>query len=291
MSLKSCIYDGSGTFSLADHPTSARIPKEEKEHYLQLTAENTARMAELQDRLYADGREGLVILFQALDAAGKDSTIKHVMSGVNPQGVSVTSFKTPSKTEAAHDFLWRESMVLPERGHIAIFNRSYYEECLVVRVHGIWRSYAMPARITQMSEKDYFDARYRSCVDFEENLWYGGYRVLKFFLNVGRNEQRKRFLDRIDDPAKNWKFSEGDLDERDLWPSYQAAFESMISATSTKHAPWYVIPADQKFYMRWLVSEAIVKELEDINPQYPSLPNEQVERLAVCRARLEADKA
>ena len=288
MDLKSCIYDGSGAFCLADHPTSAHIPKEEKKRYEKLLAENTARIAELQDRLFAEGKEGLLIVFQALDAAGKDGTIKHVFSGVNPMGVKVTGFKTPSKTEAAHDFLWRESMALPERGNIGIFNRSYYEECLAVRVHGYWKSYAMPDRIIKMSEHDYFDVRYRECVDFEENLWYNGYRVLKFFLNIGLDEQKSRFLDRIDDPTKNWKFSAGDIDERDYWPAYQEAFEDTIAATSTEHAPWYIIPADQKFYMRWLVSEAIVKTLEDMNPQYPELSDVERASLASSRARLEA---
>lgn len=288
MDLMSCMYDGSGTFCLADHPTSAHVSKDEKKRYEKLLAENTAHIAELQDRLYADGKEGLLIVFQALDAAGKDGTIKHVMSGVNPMGVSVHGFKTPTEAEAAHDFLWRESMVLPERGIIGIFNRSYYEECLTVRVHGFWKNYAMPARITDMSESDYFDERYKACVAFEENLWYNGYRVLKFFLNIGLDEQKQRFIDRIDDPAKNWKFSSGDLDERALYPAYQEAFEDMISATATEHAPWYIIPADQKFVMRWLVSEAIVKTLEDMDPQYPELSDEEKAGLAASRARLEA---
>ena len=288
MDLKDCRYDGQGKFRLADHPTSANIPKEEKKDYEKLLAENTKRIAELQDRLYADGKEGLLIVFQALDAAGKDGTIKHVFSGVNPMGVRVTGFKTPSKIEAAHDFLWRESLALPERGTIGIFNRSYYEECLAVRVHGYWKSYAMPDRIIKMSEKDYFDERYKECVAFEENLWYNGYRVLKFFLHIGLDEQKRRFLDRIDDPSKNWKFSAGDIDERDLYPDYQEAFEDTIAATSTEHAPWYIIPADQKFYMRWLVSEAIVKTLEDMDPQYPELSDEGKASLAASRAKLEA---
>lgn len=286
MDIKDCRVTGSKRIDLKDYPTSAKPDKKKKAEYVAKTARNNKRMGELQDKLYAENREGVVILLQALDAAGKDSTIKHVMSGINPQGVDVTSFKQPSPEELAHGFLWRAVKVLPRRGKMAIFNRSYYEECLVVRVHEIWKGYEMPERCTGKSEKDYFDQRYREISDFEEYLWENGYRVLKIFLNVGMEEQKDRFLERIDDVSKNWKFSASDLKERALWPEYQRAFEDMINATSSEHAPWYIIPADQKWFARWLVSEAIVDVLEDIDPHYPDLPKEQKERLAACKAEL-----
>lgn len=286
MKLKDCRFDGEGAFKIEDFPASAGIDKEERERYEALTAENIERMTRLQDKLYADGREGLVVMFQAMDAAGKDSTIKRVMSGVNPQGVSVYSFKQPSSEELAHDYLWRAIAHLPKRGHIGLFNRSYYEDVLVVRVHELQKGYEMPKRCIDVPEGEFFKKRFRQIRDFEEYLWENGYRLLKVFLNVGRDEQKKRFLERIDDESKNWKFSSGDLKERALWPQYMKAYEEAIAATATKHAPWYVVPADQKWFARWLVSEAIVDVLEAIDPQYPDLPADQVDDLATCKAQL-----
>lgn len=286
MLLKDCRYDGSHPFVISDYPTSADMPKSRRDEIEALTAANTQRMAELQEKLYADGREGVVIMLQAMDAAGKDSTIKHVMSGVNPQGVSVYSFKTPSKEELAHDYLWRATKNLPQRGHIAIFNRSYYEDVLVVRVKNLRQTYSMPDRFFEGPDDEFFDRRYRQIRNFEEYLWENGYRLLKVFLNIGLDEQRKRFLDRIDKPEKNWKFSSGDLDERALWPQYMDAFEKAIGATGTEHAPWYVIPADQKWYARWLVSEAVVGVLSDCDPQFPEMPPEERAKMAECRERL-----
>ena len=288
MKLEDCRYDGKGKFKLADHPTSAKINKDERPHIEELMAKNIERMIELQDKLYAEGTEGLIILIQAMDAAGKDGTIKHVMSGLNPQGVEVCSFKQPSKEELAHDFLWRAVRHLPERGYIGLFNRSYYEDVLIVRVRGIWRGYAMPKRCLDMDEKKFFEQRYRQIVNFEDFLYENGYRMVKIFLNLGFDEQKKRFLARIDEPAKNWKLSAADLDERELWPQYMEAFENMINATSTKRNPWYAIPADQKFFARYLVSEAVVKALEACDPAYPTLSAEDLAGLEVCRARLEA---
>lgn len=288
MKLEDCRYDGKGNFKIADHPTSAKIPKDDRPHIEELMAKNIERMIELQDKLYAQGTEGIVILIQAMDAAGKDGTIKHVMSGLNPQGVKVYSFKQPSKEELAHDYLWRAVCALPERGEICLYNRSYYEDVLIVRVRGLWHNYAMPKRCLDMSEKDFFDLRYRQIVNFEDLLYENGYRLVKIFLNLGFDEQKKRFLARIDEPAKNWKFSAGDLDERDLWPQYMDAFETAINATSTKRNPWYVIPADQKFFARYLVSEAVVEALEACDPQYPQLSKEDLAELEACRARLEA---
>ena len=286
MLLEDCRYDGTKKFKLADYPTSAGMKKSKKAEYAALTAKNTQLMAELQEKLYAEGREGVVIMLQAMDAAGKDSTIKHVMSGVNPQGCSVYSFKTPSKEELAHDYLWRAVKNLPQRGSIAIFNRSYYEDVLVVRVKDLRRTYAMPDRCLSTPEEEFFDARYRQIRDFEEYLYENGYRLLKIFLNVGLDEQRERFLARIDEPAKNWKFSPSDLEDRALWPQYMDAFQSCIAATSTKHAPWYVIPADQKWYARWLVSEAVVDVLRSCDPQFPEMSEEDRAQMAACREKL-----
>ena len=228
----------------------------------------------------------MVILLQAMDAAGKDSTIKHIMSGVNPQGVSVTSFKSPSSEELAHDYLWRAITHLPKRGYIGLFNRSYYEDVLVVRVHDMRKGYAMPKRTLDMPEDEFFDKRFRQIRDFEEYLWENGYRVLKIFLNVGLDEQKDRFLARIDDETKNWKFSHSDMKERALWPAYMKAFEDTIDKTSTKHAPWYVIPADQKWYARYLVSEAVVDVLKACDPQYPEMPEEEKALMASCKEEL-----
>ncbi len=286
MKLDDCRYEGQGSFKLSDYPTSAKVDKADRSHIEELMANNIERMIELQDKLYAQGTEGVVIMIQAMDAAGKDGTIKHVMSGLNPQGVKVYSFKQPSKEELAHDFLWRAACHLPQRGEIGLFNRSYYEDVLIVRVRGLWRGYAMPKRCLDMSEKDFFDQRYRQIVNFEDFLYENGYRLVKVFLNLGLDEQKKRFLARIDEPAKNWKFSAGDLDERDLWPQYMDAFEQAIGATSTKRNPWYVIPADQKFFARYLVSEAVVATLAACDPAYPQLSEEDLAGLEACRARL-----
>ena len=289
MELKDCRYDGTTKFDLSKYPTSAKMDKKLKAEYAEKTAANTARMAKLQEKLYADGREGVVIMLQAMDAAGKDSTIKHVMSGVNPQGCSVYGFKTPSKEELAHDYLWRAVKNLPQRGNIAIFNRSYYEDVLVVRVKNLRATYAMPDRFFEQTDDEFFDARYRQIRDFEEYLYENGYRLLKVFLHVSLDEQRDRFLARIDEPAKNWKFSPSDLDDRALWPQYMDAFEHCIANTSTEHAPWYVIPADQKWYARWLVSEAVVGVLQDCDPQFPTLSEADLAAMAECRERLVRD--
>ena len=286
MNLADCRYDGSGTFKMSACPTSAKVDKSKKLSIEEAMQANIARMADLQDRLYADSREGVIILFQALDAAGKDSTIKRVMTGLNPQGVVVHSFKQPTSEELAHDYLWRAFRSLPRRGQIGLFNRSYYEDVLVARVHGLQEGYAMPSRCKDMSADEFFGLRYRQIRDFERHLWENGYRILKIMLNVGFDEQRRRFLERIDNPAKNWKFSSNDLAERELWPQYMQAYEQAISQTATPEAPWYVIPADQKWYARYLVSEAVANTLEACNPQYPTISESQRAKLADCRVRL-----
>ena len=288
MKLADCRFEGKGTFKLSDYPTSAQVDKKMRPEVESLMAANIERMIELQDKLYAQGDEGIVFMIQAMDAAGKDGAIKHVMSGLNPQGVKVYSFKQPSKEELAHDYLWRAVCHLPERGYIGLFNRSYYEDVLVVKVHGLWRSYAMPKRCLELPEEEFFAQRYRQIVNFEDFVYENGYRLVKVFLNLGFDEQRKRFLSRIEEPAKNWKFSAGDLDERELWPQYMQAFEDAINATSTERNPWYIIPADQKFFARYLVSEAILEALEACNPTYPTLSPDEIANLDVYRKRLEA---
>jgi PPK2 family polyphosphate:nucleotide phosphotransferase len=241
-------------------------------------------LAELQDRLYAQDQWSVLLVFQALDAAGKDSAIKHVMSGVNPQGCQVFSFKAPSAEELDHDFLWRTTKALPERGRIGIFNRSYYEEVLVVRVHPeLLAREKLPAGRVD----DVWKNRFRSIRAFERHLDLNGTLVRKFFLHVSRDEQRRRFLARLDDPGKRWKFSSADLAERSHWNEYQSAYESMIRHTATKHAPWYVVPADAKWYTRLVVAAAIVDALDALDPRYPEVEPERRAELARARRELE----
>lgn len=240
------------------------------------TRENLEKMEQLQERLYSEGKEGLVIIFQALDAAGKDSTIKNVMSGLNPQGINVHSFKQPSGEEASHSFLWRAIKRFPERGKIAIFNRSYYEDVLVVRVHKLYEKANVPQRC---KSGDVIGRRYVDIKNFEKYEYNNGYRIIKFFLNVSKEEQKKRFLERIDLKIKNWKYSESDVKERAYRSRYMQAYEDAINATSTKQSPWYIIPADKKWYTRYLVSEAITSVLADMSPQYPTLSDAALQQL------------
>ncbi len=234
-----------------------------------LLARGVELLSELQDKLYAQDRRSLLVVFQALDAAGKDGTIKHVMSGVNPAGVQVTSFKAPSQEELDHDWLWRCVRALPERGRIGIFNRSYYEEALVVRVHReILASQKLPADCV---DNDIFKDRLRDMARFEDYLCRNGTQVIKFFLHVSRDEQKKRFLERIDEPEKNWKFAAGDVKERTHWDDYMRAYEQAIRATAARHAPWYVVPADNKWFTRLVVVGAIVHALERMELTYPQV--------------------
>ena len=242
------------------------------------------RLSALQDVLYAHDRYALLLIFQAMDAAGKDSTIKHVMSGINPQGCQVFSFKAPSDEELDHDYLWRCMRRLPERGRIGIFNRSYYEEVLVARVHPeILEKQKLPASLV---DDHIWKRRFREINHFEEYLVNNGIVVLKFFLNVSHEEQKKRFLDRIDRPQKNWKFSSNDVRERDHWDEYQHAYEETFSHTSTKNAPWYVIPADRKWFARGVVSEIIVRTLESLDMHYPIVSEDHRVGLEGARAQL-----
>jgi PPK2 family polyphosphate:nucleotide phosphotransferase len=241
-------------------------------------------MAELQDKLYAQDRWGLLLIFQAMDAAGKDGAIKHVMSGVNPQGCQVYSFKTPSTEELDHDYLWRNMRCLPERGRIGIFNRSYYEEVLVVRVHPeILANERIPAPLVT---KNIWEERFQDICSFERYLSHNGFVIRKFFLNVSRKEQKKRFLDRLQQPEKNWKFSAADLHEREHWDDYMDAYEEMIANTSTPHAPWFVIPADNKWFTRLAVAAAVVDTLEDLDLSYPAVNPQKQKELQAARRML-----
>lgn len=286
LNLKDLTYDGKGTFRLEKYPASLHVAQDERPAYRERLDANKAKIIALQDRLYAEARESLIVILQAMDAAGKDSTIRHVLGGINPTGIDVRSFKQPTSVDRAHGFLWRSFGALPERGKIAVFNRSYYEECLVVRVHGLWHDYQLPDRCLDMSEKRYFEERFDDIRGFERYLWRTGNRVVKIFLNVSADKQRKRFLARIDDEAKNWKFSESDLSERMHWDEYEEAYEEMFRGTATKRAPWYLIPADQKWVARTLVSELLLNVLEDMAPAYPEMPKSQRAHLADCRQAL-----
>jgi PPK2 family polyphosphate:nucleotide phosphotransferase len=239
-------------------------------------AEDLERLDELQERLYAEGERALLVVFQAMDAAGKDSTIEHVMGGLNPQGVHVTSFKQPTRIELAHDWLWRHQLALPARGQIGIFNRSHYEEVLVVRVHPEY----LPGPVS-------WTERFDAITGWERHLERSGTRVVKFFLHVSKEEQRKRFLDRAKDPAKRWKFSPADVEERARWDDYQAAYEAALKATSTEDAPWYVIPADHKWFIRTAVAAILVHHLEAMDPRFPQPSDPDAVRAAV--EKLEAE--
>jgi PPK2 family polyphosphate:nucleotide phosphotransferase len=247
----------------------------------EMLAAGLEKLVDFQARLYAQDRWALLLVFQALDAAGKDSTIKHVMSGVDPQGCQVTSFKAPSTIELDHDFLWRCARELPERGRIGIFNRSHYEEVLVVRVHReILAGQKLPVMLIG---KDIWRDRYESINDFERHLARNGTRIVKFFLNVSKEEQHKRFLERLDDPEKNWKFSLRDVLEREHWNDYMRAYEEAISATSSDWAPWYVVPADHKWFTRLVVAQVVVSALEELDLQYP--PADPARRREIAEAR------
>lgn len=259
-----------------------------KEHAQELLDKGIADMQELQDKLYAQDRWGVLIILQAMDAAGKDGVIKHVMSGVNPQGCQVYPFKQPSQEELNHDFMWRAAQRLPERGHIGIFNRSYYEEVLVVRVHSdILKAERLP---DELKGKNIWRDRFEDMVNFERYLSHNGIAVRKFFLNLSKNEQKRRFMARLDEREKNWKFSAADIHEREYWDDYMTAFEEMIAATSKKHAPWYVVPADNKWYTRLVVAAAIVDILEELKLSYPHVTAEERKNLLTARKELKAER-
>jgi len=266
-------------------PTRVKSYYASSEQYQKRLAEQGERLSSLQNLLYASNRHALLLIFQAMDAAGKDGIIKHVMSGVNPQGCQVFSFKHPSAEELQHDFLWRTTRFLPERGRIGIFNRSYYEEVLIVRVHPeILRAENLPDDL--LDPDSIWKERYRSIAGLEDHLCRNGTRVLKFFLHLSKEEQRRRFLARIDEPHKNWKFSLDDVEERKYWKHYMKAYEACLAATSTRHAPWYVVPADDKPNARLIVSRIIVDALEELDMATPSPDAARRRELQAIRRRL-----
>jgi PPK2 family polyphosphate:nucleotide phosphotransferase len=264
------------------------IGSERKQEAKEMLASGVQWLADEQDKLYAQDRWSLLCVFQAMDAAGKDGTIRHVMSGVNPQGCQVYSFKQPSAEELDHDYLWRYIKCLPERGRIGIFNRSYYEEVLVVRVHeAILAAQKTPEKLVT---KRIWKERLQDIAGFEEYLARNGTAVLKFFLNVSRKEQKKRFMERLDQPEKNWKFSAADVEERQYWDDYMAAYEDAIRATASEHSPWYVVPADNKWFTRLVVAAAIVDRLDRMDLAYPTIDAAKRKQLEAARARLTAEK-
>ncbi|HXY15069.1 MAG TPA: polyphosphate kinase 2 family protein [Terriglobales bacterium] len=277
--------DDGKKFKLKDFDPADTGHLHSREHATKLLERGIAEMAELQDKLYAQDRWGVLVIFQAMDAAGKDGAVKHVMSGVNPQGCQVYSFKVPSDEELDHDYLWRATRRLPERGHIGIFNRSYYEEVLVVRVHP---EALQHERIPQsLVTKDIWKERFADINALEDHLTRNGIVVCKFFLNLSKKEQKKRFLDRLDEPEKNWKFSAADIHERQFWDAYMNAYEEMITYTATKHAPWYVVPADNKWFTRVIVAAAIVDTLKQLKLSYPKVDPEKRKELSAAHKQLE----
>ena len=284
--LKKYKYDGSEKFDIAKVSTDETSEEQDRGKAEARMAENFRKITELQERLYADKKEGVIFLFQAMDAAGKDGTIAAVLTCLSPHGVKESAFKSPSSDELAHDFLWRIAKEVPKKGEIAIFNRSQYEEVLIYKVKKLWESQARAERI---KEEDILKNRYQDIVNFEEYLWHNSVRTVKIFLNVSKKEQAKRFLSRIEEPEKNWKFSASDFEERKYWDAYQEAFEDAINKTATKDCPWYVVPADHKWYMRMIVSEIILDTLKEMDPRYPTVTKERLAEFDGYRQKLQAE--
>ena len=256
-----------------------------KERSAEILAESQEELNKAQELLYASDTHSVLLIFQAMDAAGKDGTIRHVMSGVNPQGCQVYSFKKPSAEELDHNFLWRYMKSLPERGRIGIFNRSYYEDVLVVKVHPDWLGPGHSGKV----DKRFWEKRYEDINNFEKHLSRNGTLILKFFLHISKDEQRKRFLERLTNPEKNWKFSDSDMAERDYWKDYRKAFEDALSATSTKRAPWHVIPADRKYVARAIVADVVSNAIKDLGLKYPTVPESMKGKLEAARLKLESE--
>jgi len=283
------VVESGEEFRLKDHDPGDThdLKSEDKPEAKRLTSEGVVLLSEMQDKLYAQSNWGLLLIFQAMDAAGKDSTIKHVMSGVNPQGVEVHAFKEPSSGELAHDFLWRTNRCMPARGKIGIFNRSYYEEVLVVRVHP---ELLEKEKIPKEFRGDHFwKHRYEDINAFEKYLTRNGIAIRKFFLNVSKKEQKQRFVERLDNPKKNWKFSAADVKERKCWDEYQTAYEKMIRNTASEHAPWVVVPADNKWFSRLLVVATVVDALSEMKLEYPKISEGQLAELKAARKQLEKE--
>ncbi|MDV4069290.1 polyphosphate--nucleotide phosphotransferase [Elizabethkingia anophelis] len=261
-----------------------------KDEGIALLDEEKKKLHKLQEKLYADGSKSLLIIIQAMDAAGKDSLIEHVMSGINPQGCQVTSFKTPSSKEYTHDFLWRHYLALPEKGKIGIFNRSHYESVLICKVHPEYNLGEKVWKDVKDFDDKFWNNRYESIRNFEKHLSENGTKVIKFFLHVSKEEQKKRLLDRINEPEKNWKFSSGDLKERALWDKYQKAYEEAINETSTEYAPWHILPADNKWFTRLTACQIITQTLEKMDLKFPVLSDEEASELEASKTSLENEK-
>ena len=283
---KKYLYDGTKKFSIGKDKTDDVSLCKDRSKAEEKLAENNKKIDALQQKLYAEKKEGVIFLFQAMDAAGKDGTIRAVLQCLSPHGVYEAAFKAPSSDELAHDFLWRVAKQIPAKGEIAIFNRSHYEDVLIGKVKELYKGQAHADRI---DEKKIIEKRYRDIKNFEEYLWNNSVRVVKIFLNVSKDEQAERFLSRIEEPEKNWKFSSSDWDERKYWDGYQEAFEDVINETSTKECPWYVVPADHKWYMRYVVSEIILSTLEDMNPKYPKVTEERLKEFNELKKNILAE--
>lgn len=279
-------YDGTEPFRIKKASTDETSLCDDKKIAKEKMEQNEEELDELQQKLYAEKKEGLIVLFQAMDAAGKDGTIRHVLQCLSPHGVYEAAFKSPSSNELAHDYLWRIVQQVPAKGEIAIFNRSHYEDVLIGKVKSLYASQAQARRIDL---DKVIPNRYEDIRNFEKYLWNNNVRVVKIFLNISKEEQAKRFLSRIEEPEKNWKFSSGDVEERAYWDAYMEAFEDAINKTATKHSPWYVVPADNKWYMRYVVSEIILNELRDMDPQYPVVTKERLEEFAGWAEKLKAE--
>ncbi|HCK87282.1 MAG TPA: hypothetical protein DHW39_00570 [Erysipelotrichaceae bacterium] len=280
------LYDGTEKFDIRKVSTDETSLASSKEEAKAKMKENETELDELQQKLYAEKKEGLIVVIQAMDAAGKDGTISHVLNCLSPHGVYEAAFKSPTSTELAHDYLWRIAQKVPAKGEIAIFNRSHYEDVLIGKVKKLYETQAHADRIDL---DKVIDNRYEDIAAFEKYLYRNNVRIVKIFLNVSKKEQAKRFLARIEEPEKNWKFSAGDVEERQYWDEYQEAFEDAINKTATKHCPWYVVPADHKWYMRYVVSEIILSVLKDMDPKYPVVTEERLAEFAMWKEKLEEE--
>lgn len=287
MNLEEFKISGKKKFTVKGFDTTAAELTTDKNAVLSLSNLNIKKLEMLQNRLYSQGSESVLIILQAMDAAGKDGAIKHVMSGLNPQGVDVTNFKQPSVEELSHDYLWRCVKRLPEKGKIGIFNRSYYEDVLICKVHKLYKNQKLPDRC---KTEDIFDKRYEQIKNFEKYLWENGTRVVKFFFCISKKEQKNRFLKRIDDKNKNWKLSDADIKERKFWDEYMLAYEDAINNTATPYAPWYVIPSDKKWFARYFVSQILTEVMEDIDPHYPKVTKEKEKMVQNCKELLQNEK-
>ncbi|TFG82435.1 MAG: polyphosphate kinase 2 family protein [Erysipelotrichales bacterium] len=283
MNLNNFRFDGTEKFEIEKFDTNQSGKFKGRKDAQEDLDDDILQLQGLQERMYAENKEGVLIIFQAMDAAGKDGAVKYVMSGINPAGVTVHNFKVPSSEEMDHDYMWRAMKAAPERGKICIFNRSYYEDVLVVRVHNLFLHADLPDRV---KTEDIFEKRYEQIRNYEKHLYDNGFRIIKIFLHISKDEQKKQFIQRIDDPSKNWKFSDGDIVERDYWDRYMEAYQDAINATGTKEIPWYVVPSDKKWFAHNVIAEIILQTMNEIDPKYPEVDDVRREKLAEFRQKL-----